>query len=270
MAKKPVLTEYSITADNLNSPLCIALITDLHERPCEDMLELLKEAAPDIIAIAGDTLERYDIENVSDAEGKKPSFFKRLLLRTAYYINRFFMLLNRKNKPSDEKTYDFLRGISKIAPVFMSLGNHEEKLLEEDISLINELGITLLNNADATFIYKCNTLVIGGLSSFYDEEWLRCFEKKDGYKILLSHHPIYYDTLIKEKKIDLVLSGHNHGGQIRVSGKGLFSSGEGIPPKYDKGVFGNRLVVSAGCANTVIIPRINNPREILKIKINEK
>ena len=73
------------------------------------------------------------------------------------------------------------------------------------------------------------------------------FEK--GFKILLCHRPEYYDRFVKETDIDLVLSGHNHGGQFRLFGKGLISSSSGLFPKYDRGIFENRLVISAGCSN---------------------
>jgi predicted MPP superfamily phosphohydrolase len=106
------------------------------------------------------------------------------------------------------------------------------------------------------------------LSSFYDEEWLRGFSEEKGFKILLCHHPEYYDRFVKETDIGLVLSGHNHGGQFRLFGKGLISSSSGLFPKYDRGIFENRLVISAGCSNTAAVPRLCNPREVVIIKLS--
>ncbi|MBQ2570485.1 MAG: serine/threonine protein phosphatase, partial [Ruminococcus sp.] len=57
-------------------------------------------------------------------------------------------------------------------------------------------------------------------------------------------------------------------GQIRVFGKGVLSSRSGFFPKYDRGVFDNRLVVSAGCSNPVALPRWGNPRELVMIQLN--
>ena len=84
---------------------------------------------------------------------------------------------------------------------------------------------------------------------------------------MLCHHPEYYERLLKDKDIDLILSGHNHGGQFRIFGKGLLSSSTGLFPKYDRGLFDGRLVVSAGCANTTAIPRFFNPREAVIIRL---
>lgn len=268
MAKAPVLTEYNITGSGFKTPLTIALVADLHERPDDLFIGLIKQAEPDIIAIAGDTLERYD-GNKYGTPDKKRGIVRKVLFEIAYYVNRAAMIITRKKRPPVEKTYAFLEKISEIAPVYMSVGNHEQLFFEEDLKLFNRLGITLLDNRDVTAQLKGRKVILGGLSTFFDEEWLKSYTEKDGYKILLSHYPIYYDRFIKDTDIDLMLAGHNHGGQVRLFGKGLLSSGEGIPPKYDRGVFDNRLVVSAGCANTVALPRLGNPREIVKIILSD-
>lgn len=268
MSAKPVLTEYNIKAPALSSSLTVTLISDLHERKWDDLLPLIKKSNPDIIAIAGDTFERYDYDLYEQSEKSFSEIVKRVVKRVFYYTNKLFVTILR-NTPDSDRTYDFFGEISKIAPVIMSSGNHEEKFIEEDYKVFNELGISVLENSDKSVFVKGEKILFGGLSSFYDESWLEKFSKKDGYKILLCHHPIYYDRLVADKDIDLVLAGHNHGGQIRIGGKGILSAREGILPKYDKGVFDNRLVVSAGCSNTVAVPRINNPREIVKINLNK-
>ena len=53
--------------------------------------------------------------------------------------------------------------------------------------------------------------------------WLNLFEKQNGYRILLDHHPENYDQYTRMREIDLILSGHNHGGQIRLLGKGVYA-----------------------------------------------
>jgi predicted MPP superfamily phosphohydrolase len=266
MSAKPILTEYNIEAPALSSDLTITLVSDLHERKWDDLLPLIKESEPDIIAIAGDTFERYDPELNEQIKKSFTVILERLVKHVFYYINKFVVTILR-NTPDSDRTYEFFREISKIAPVVMSAGNHEEKFIEEDYKVFNELNISLLENSDKTVSAKGEEILFGGLSSLYDENWLEKFSEKDGYKVLLCHHPIYFDRMVADKDIDLVLAGHNHGGQIRIKGKGILSAREGILPKYDKGVFDNRLVVSAGCANTVAMPRINNPREIVKINL---
>lgn len=64
-----------------------------------------------------------------------------------------------------------------------------------------------------------------------------------------------------------MLSGHAHGGQIRILGRGVFSPGQGLFPKYTKGIYEGRLVVSAGCSNTASIPRWGNPCEVVAIRL---
>ena len=101
--------------------------------------------------------------------------------------------------------------------------------------------------------------------SFPSVSWLEQFSKLSGYKVLLSHHPEYYDLIDSvhvapaapaepttpeppvapsTPSVDLLLCGHTHGGQWRLFNRGLFAPGQGFFPKYSKGVYG-RMVISA-------------------------
>ena len=266
MKQKAVLTEYKLKSNKLTEPLTIGLIADLHERKADDLFELLKSAKPDLIAIAGDTLERITGEDL--ARRRKNDPIRIAVFTAAYYADHAIRFVTRnKNYADPENAYRFLSEAADVAPVFMSLGNHEEKLTDDDYALLNDNNITLLDNSDTTVTIKNQKLHIGGVSMLCDEKQLDDFSNQIGYKILLCHYPEYYDEFIKEKDIDLILSGHNHGGQIRIFGKGALSSSTGLFPKYDRGVFDDRLVVTAGCSNTTAIPRINNPREVVIIKL---
>lgn len=64
---------------------------------------------------------------------------------------------------------------------------------------------------------------------------------------------------------DLITCGHAHGGQVRLFGHGLFAPGQGFWPHYTKGVYGGKMVISAGCSNTAPVPRLFNPTEIVYI-----
>lgn len=269
MSKKAVLTEYNINAPRLNARLKIALAADIHERRADDVLEHIIRSKPDLIVVAGDTFERYSKDFVSDALPRRKSGVLGSAFMTAvHYANLSFnILFNRNNRPHSENSYRFLANAAQCAPVYVSLGNHEQVLRDEDFEFFKENDIHLLDNSDEELTLKGQLVRIGGYSTYGNHGFFDAFEKKDGYKILLLHQPEYYDEL-KDSGVDLVLSGHNHGGQIRVLGKGLFSSTCGFLPKYDRGVFENRLVVTAGCSNTVSIPRINNPREAVIIKLN--
>ena len=99
-------------------------------------------------------------------------------------------------------------------------------------------------------------------------EWLSEFEKQDGCRILLCHHPEYYPTYLADRNIDLVFSGHAHGGQWRLFGRGLIAPGQGLFPRLTSGVHPGahgKLVISRGMGNGTWIPRINNPCEVVII-----
>lgn len=96
----------------------------------------------------------------------------------------------------------FLRDISKLAPVFMSVGNHEWYFTAEDERFFVDRNITVLDNADVQVTIKGKKLRIGGLSTRYDFDWLEEYAQKEGTKILLCHHPEHYKYKIKDRKTD--------------------------------------------------------------------
>ena len=130
-----------------------------------------------------------------------------------------------------ENAYRFLMEASKIAPVVMSLDNHELYLTEEDKTVLAAAEIALLNNS----CVEIKNILFGGIPSKQitgeiDKEFLTSFSNRTGYKVLLCHHPEYYPQL-QSYPIDLILSDHCHGGQIRVCGRGIFSPGQVRPER---------------------------------------
>lgn len=271
------------TIYHLHAPIhmSIALLTDLHNRPYQSIIDSLTVHRPDMICIAGDLI--YSITTTEDTPA----------------IQR------------ESNVLPFLVACRKLAPTFVSLGNHEWMLSDADFQLIRSTGVTLLDNSWCDW----NGLVIGGLSSAQVTEryragkeerypkleatdhrrycsdteghypkpeytrssvpiepetaWLDAFEQHPGYHILLSHHPEYWEPYLMNRRIVLVLSGHAHGGQIRLFDHGLYAPGQGCWPKYTRGVytgvFGS-MVISTGLSNTGgIVPRLFNPREVVYI-----
>ena len=243
------VTEYSIPADKAR---VIAVVSDLHEREPSEVLELLRAMQPDCICVPGDTLER----NVG--ADKRDGVWLRSLHDVLIAVDGLF---GDKTPHSNEYAMRFLRKAADIAPVFLSLGNHERGLTQDDREQFKAYHITLLDNADCCF----DGIHIGGLSPKPNLTWLEAFSQYDGYKLLLCHHPEPYEKYLADKKINLILSGHAHDGKIQIGGKGIFAPGQGLFPKYYHGVYHKRLIVSAGCANTASIPRWGNPCEIIKI-----
>ena len=190
----------------------------------------------------------------------------------------------------------FLSACAAIAPTFMSLGNHEWMVDQEDLAALTATGVMLLDNSWA----ERDGMVIGGLSSGYvtdyrrfraksgssdryprqesisgiggavaasrhkpETAWLEEYSSAPGYHILLSHHPEYLPLI--PSSIELVLSGHAHGGQWQVFNHGVWAPGQGWWPKWTRGVYENRMIVSAGLSNTTWIPRIWNPTEVVYV-----
>ena len=235
------ITEYQISA-NVPSDLKFVFVSDLHGYENSPILEEIKNQAPDGVLIPGDVIHGDD---------------------------------------NYKRGIEFLSLCGKEYKTFMSLGNHETKFSGDIVGLIKETGITLLENTYTEF----KGIKIGGISTGYaqgvkqgrfkktpppDLEWLKGFEKEKGYKILLSHHPEYYPMYLKDINVDLILSGHAHGGQWRFFGKGVFAPGQGIFPKYTAGIHDGKLIVSRGLGNPHMIPRINNKPEIIVLKIKKE
>ena len=256
---------------HLQSPISIALVTDSHNRPADDVIVSISSHKPDIICIAGDFVYARLPE-----EGLKME--------------------------ESSQALNLLKECSVIAPTFVSIGNHEWMFNEEDIKIVKSTGIHLLHNNYIPYKVRGKKILIGGLTSasymayqaycaqipkdsvnpdtiypllkprsavIQDYEpaigWIDKFCKESRYKILLCHHPEYYPRYLQKKNIDLVLSGHAHGGQIRIKGQGLYAPGQGFLPKLTSGVVDHRLVISRGLANNTIIPRLWNPEEVVYI-----
>lgn len=266
---RAVITRYQIdSGQELSQPVSIAHVSDLHERNCDDILLMLRSEKPDIIVITGDTLERYDNRPQYDFEHRP---VKRLIINTMHYTNYLLTKIEPKSKKADiDNAWRFLREAVRIAPVYMSLGNHEQKLLGSDYLMLKMNHITLLENCDIPVQVRDFKMILGGMSCWDYEEWLPSFLEKKGFKILLCHKPDLYAELLSESDIDLTLSGHTHGGQVRIGkkGRGFFVPGQGVLGKYAHGsFFDQRLIVSSGCSNTVFCPRLLNPRELVMIEV---
>ncbi len=252
---------------NIHIPFKAALIADLHDQPYNDVLSSLKWQRPSMIFIPGDL-----IYGTVPSEGLKID---------------------------STKVLPFLENCAAIAPSFFSLGNHEWMLRSEDLLRIESTGVAVLDNRWVVH----GGVAIGGLSSgrcteyrkfceacptapstiskthnplypymeFYAYlnkvtprmSWLDKFEAFNGYRLLLSHHPEYYPSCLKKRSIDLILSGHAHGGQWRFFGQGLYAPGQGIFPRLTSGVVDGKLVISRGLANMTPFPRFFNPTEIV-------
>ncbi len=230
-------TEYNVKIPGLNERLRFAVIADLHGHATPELTELALGAMPDAVLMPGD---------IFDTRGDTPD------------------------------TLAAIKALAANVPVFCSLGNHDKHMSDETRTMLLEAGAVLLDNDTAAF----RGITIGGLTSGFfaeyrtdlektpppDLDWLARFAAMPSPRLLLCHHPEYYPDYIRGTDIELTVSGHAHGGQWSIFGRGVFAPGQGLFPKYTAGVYdGGRLVVSRGVTNTVRIPRFFNPTEIVVI-----
>ena len=99
-------------------------------------------------------------------------------------------------------------------------------------------------------------------------ERLSALEREQGVRILLCHKPEWYWKYLRSRDLDLVVAGHAHGGQIRLGHQGVYAPGQGLFPKWTRGVVDHRMIISAGAGNPAHMPRWGNPCEVLLIRLD--
>ncbi len=232
-----VITQYAIPAPAGTSAV-FAFVSDLHECDTEPVLDALRRSGADALLVGGD------------------------------YVH---------DGGRCEKGFAFLRAAASMTPVFCSLGNHDGRVTDIRKKTV-QTGAVLLDNSETVFSgIRIGALTSGALHETKrgrktpppDLGWLKAYAAEDGFKLLLCHHPEYYEPYIKQLGVDLTLCGHAHGGQWRFFGRGVYAPGQGLLPKYTSGIYDGRLIVSRGLGNPHMIPRINNKPEFIIIRIGK-
>ena len=225
------INHYTIRSPRIQSPLTLALVPDFHDGDADLALAACQGA--DAILIAGDLVDRH-----------------------AHF------------KPGYERAVEFLRRAPEIAPTFYAIGNHERKHKRraEYWPLAEASDVTVLDDRFVEF----GGIVLGGLSSREDPDasWLPEMAAREGFRLLMCHHPEYYTKYIAPHDIDLTVAGHCHGGQVRIGKQGLYAPGQGILPRLTSGFyFGDRLLVSRGVTNATWAPRIHCACEVIMLHL---
>lgn len=246
------LNSHRITSDKLPSAFDgfkIAQVSDLHNTEIgennEKLLSMLNEATPDIIVITGD-------------------------------------LLDLRNTKIDI-ALSFSEQAVKIAPCYYITGNHEAYVdeYEEFKNSLIELGVVVLDDTKTEIELSGEKITLVGVGdpsfSWTDNETLvndklnELISEQDGYTILLSHRPELFKTYVKHN-VDLVFSGHAHGGQFRIPFVGgVIAPNQGLFPQYDAGIYTEgktTMVVSRGIGNSVIPFRVNNRPEVVLVELS--
>ena len=245
------VNELTVKSENLPDDFSgykIAHISDLHNTEFGNnnnrLLTLIKDSCPDIIVITGDIVDsrKTDVQIASD----------------------------------------FINNASRIAPVYYVTGNHEARVNEEnriDNVALDE-NITILHNEDVLIQKGESEIQIIGVddpdyvSVTYSEDYmnyeLEKYSNDKHFKILLSHRPELFDAYVSNN-IDIIFSGHAHGGQFRLPFVGgIIAPHQGLFPKYDSGLYtenNTNMVVSRGIGNSIFPFRINNPPEIIIVTL---
>lgn len=233
----------------------IAQVSDLHNAEFgggnRELLAILEEAEPDLIAITGDLID------------------------------------SRRTDPAPALA--FLEGAVELAPVCYVTGNHEFRAYDayQDLkSQMEELGVIVLENEsmvleevplrvigldDPSFGVRSDPsatpeqILQGALTALAPQAG-----EEDLRTVLLAHRPEYVE-LYAQHGADLVLSGHAHGGQVRLPGVGgLYAPGQGFLPAYTSGLYQigeTSLVVSRGLGNSLFPLRVNNRPEVVLVKL---
>lgn len=232
----------------------IVQLSDFHsygfKRDNLKLIDKIYEEAPDIIVITGDMVNKYD--------------------------KKF------------EKFLNIAEILSKKYKIYFIVGNHEIRLNKKDLEyILNKLkgfGIKILKDEKITIARKNGHINIYGLNiplSYYKiinrpanvgEVVSKVLKgcKEEEFNILLAHNPLFFEEYSKHN-IDLTLSGHVHGGMIRLPLIGAILSPERkFFPKYSGGIYeinNKKLVVSRGLGHSKRGIRLFNKRDLVSITL---
>ncbi len=224
------LTPYTVKA-SVSKEYTLALLSDMHNCDGTPVMEALRTVQPDAVLIAGDMMTEMEHRSA--------------------------------------RAMRFLSDAAKEFPVFYGYGNHEFLLPDDAVDKIRATGVRLLINEFAHFGELCiGAPKTEAAETAENRAFLERFCREEGYRILISHRPEWYRQYLAAYDIPLIVSGHAHGGQIRLFGIPIFSPGQGLFPRYAQGMHDNRLIVSRGIGNHTIVPRFGNPPEICIITIH--
>ena len=236
--------------------LRIAVVADLHSlyhgRNQRALMRKLHRQRPDVVVLAGDIID--DVIRPAGAI----SFLSQLGDWPTYYVP----------------------------------GNHEYKggRIDACIELVKSFGITVLRDSFIEVDLNGSRLLIAGADDPQRKKYAdpaydyaaalsRAFSPvghaagERRFRILIAHNP-FYISLYKRYPFDLVLSGHAHGGQVRIPLilNGLYNRSVGFFPKYAGGRYDHGActhIVSRGASSVPVwCPRVFNPTELVIVEVS--
>ena len=244
-----ILRTYTVVSPKLTAEVRLAVVTDFHSSDnADDVVAMVASCAPDAVLMVGDMFDD-----------------------------------DTANRPT-ERTLSLMRQLSAQYPCYYVSGNHEAWTGEMDAlyQQTEEAGVTVLRMSSGVLTVRGQRIALCGVPDPYEmvlsgapdtEEQLRqALEDVDSadFTVLLAHRP---ELLAKYAQfpLDLVVSGHAHGGQVRIPGvlNGLYAPNQGWFPKLAGGAYtqdGTTLIVSRGLAVRTRLPRIFNRPEVVLVR----
>lgn len=244
-----ILRTYTVVSPKLTAEVRLAVVTDFHSSDnADDVVAMVASCAPDAVLLVGDLFDD-----------------------------------DTANRPT-ERTLSLMRQLSAQYPCYYVSGNHEAWTGEMDAlyQQTEEAGVTVLRMSSGVLTVRGQRIALCGIPDPYEmvfsgapdtEEQLRqALEDVDSadFTVLLAHRP---ELLAKYAQFpfDLVVSGHAHGGQVRIPGvlNGLYAPNQGWFPKLAGGAYtqdGTTLIVSRGLAVRTRLPRIFNRPEVVLVR----
>lgn len=234
--------------------------------------------------------DSYRIVQLSDLQSKEFGKEQRPLIRKVKKLAPDIIVVTGdlvdRNHYDGEASFKMMEGMAKIAPVYFARGNHEQgaKAYPELEKRLLSIGVHIMKNAhedipvgdgafrlvgvdDPTYNHKGD-----GDADKMKAYLAEALEAADGslFTVLLSHRtelfPIYANN-----GIDLSLTGHAHGGQIRIPFKGgVFAPGQGMWPAWTEGLHeldGSRMIVNRGLGNSRFPLRLFNRPEVVLVEL---
>ncbi len=226
--KRAEFVEYETGEGDLS--VRFAHLSDLHfprERvDCAELLSSLVRARPDAVLFSGDLVCR--------------------------------------RRPLSPAAFAFLRELAAHFPVYFAEGNHEAahpdraRILQE----LERAGVHNVTNGCARLEREGGVILIAGATNGGEAPAM----EEGAYRILLLHRPELAPAAAKELMPDLIVSGHAHGGQFRLFGRGVYAPGQGLFPRYTEGLYqlppNTTLLVSRGVGSSRFPFRLNNPPHV--------
>ena len=220
-----------------------------------------------------------DFHNAHFGDGQKHILEKLRLLEPDFIFITGDLIDSRHTDIS--AAMELIDGAVAIAPIYYVTGNHESRIAEykeleqamikSGVIILKDETVKIKRNGDTVHLIGLNDPSFSDASGSLSQRLSTLSTQTDGYTILLSHRPEFFETYCSSG-IDLVFCGHAHGGQVRLPFVGgLYAPNQGLFPKYTSGRYrsGNtEMIVSRGIGNSLAPVRINNRPEIVAVVLN--